>query len=82
MLPIRLSSINTYETPGLPPGPICNPGIAAIDAVLADKQTDYFYFIANLMTGQTQFSATLEEHDAKQAEIEQSYIDNNFTLDR
>ncbi len=77
-----VDSYNTYETPGLPPGPICNPGIAAIDAVLADKQTDYFYFIANLMTGQTQFSATLEEHDAKQAEIEQSYIDNNFTLDR
>lgn len=77
-----VDSYNTYETPGLPPGPICNPGIAAIDAVLEDKQTNFYYFIANLMTGQTEFSATLEEHNAKDEAIQQQYIENGFTLDR
>lgn len=77
-----VDSYNTYETPGLPPGPICNPGIAAIDAVLEDKQTNYFYFIANLMTSQTEFSETLDEHNAKDAAIQQQYIENGFSLDR
>lgn len=71
-----IDAYNTYKSPGLPPGAICNPGIEAIDAVLTNKKTDYYYFIANLMTNETFFSETLEEHEEKQAEIEQYYIDN------
>ncbi|MBQ8296416.1 MAG: endolytic transglycosylase MltG [Ruminococcus sp.] len=66
-----IDAYNTYVGTGLPPGPICNPGIEAIDAVLAAFESEYFYFIANVNTGQTYFSATLEEHEAYQAQIEQ-----------
>ncbi len=37
---------DTYKTPGLPPGPICNPGLDAIDAALYPKDTNYYYFCA------------------------------------
>lgn len=63
-----LDTYDTYKSPGLPPGPICNPGIEAIDAVLENFQSDAFYFYADIDTGQTYFSATLEEHEQKIAE--------------
>ncbi|MGN0676893.1 MAG: endolytic transglycosylase MltG [Ruminococcus sp.] len=63
-----LDAYDTYKSPGLPPGPICNPGIEAIDAVLENFQSDAFYFYADIDTGQTYFSATLEEHEQKIAE--------------
>jgi UPF0755 protein len=52
---------NTYRHPGLPPGPIGNPGEHAIMAVLAPATTDYLYFVA---TGQGRhtFSKTFAEH--------------------
>ncbi len=65
-----IDAYDTYVSPGLPPGPICNPGIEAIDAVLSDIKTNYFYFMANTITGRTEFSETLEEHEVYQAEIE------------
>ncbi len=71
-----IDAYDTYKSAGLPPGAISNPGIDAIDAVLTNKKTDNFYFIANIRTNETFFSETLEEHEAKQAEIEQYYIDN------
>ena len=74
-----IDAYDTYKSAGLPPGAISNPGIDAIDAVLTNKKTDNFYFIANIMTNETFFSETLEEHEAKQAEIEQYYIDNPIT---
>lgn len=40
------SPYNTYQTPSLPPGPICNPSVASIDAALNPAQTDYLYFVA------------------------------------
>lgn len=70
-----VDAYDTYKSPGLPPGPICNPGISAIDAVLTKKKTDYFYFIANINTKETYFSETLEEHEARQEEIEQQYAE-------
>jgi UPF0755 protein len=54
---------NTYQIDGLPPGPIANPGKAAIEAVLAPANTNALYFVAN-GTGGHAFASTLEEHNA------------------
>ena len=71
-----IDAYDTYKSAGLPPGAISNPGLDAIDAVLTNKKTKNFYFIANIRTNKTFFSETLEEHEAKEAEIKQYYIDN------
>jgi UPF0755 protein len=55
------SPYNTYRQTGLPPGPICNPGIAALKAALAPATTSYLYFVADAQ-GYSRFSATLKEH--------------------
>ncbi|MDE6519016.1 MAG: endolytic transglycosylase MltG [Ruminococcus sp.] len=73
-----IDAYDTYKSPGLPPGAICNPGIEAIDAVLAAKETDYFYFIANIHTNVTYFSETLEQHEEYQALIEQQYAEEEM----
>jgi UPF0755 protein len=52
---------NTYRHPGLPPGPIGNPGEAALDAVLAPATADYLYFVAD-GHGRHRFSRSFEEH--------------------
>ena len=54
---------NTYTRPGLPAGPICNPGAAALDAVLSPASTPYLYFVSK-KDGTHHFSATLAEHNA------------------
>lgn len=58
----RKSPYNTYHVRGLPPGPIGNPGIEAITAVLQPARTDYLYFVAR-KDGTHQFSRTLQEHN-------------------
>ncbi len=55
------SPYNTYQHMGLPPGPIANPGLAAINAVLYSTETDYLYFVADKQ-GAHHFSKTYEEH--------------------
>ncbi len=54
---------DTYQGAGLPPGPICNPGLDAINAVLYPAETDYFYFCSNLETGEFFYAETLDEHN-------------------
>lgn len=54
---------NTYTRPGLPVGPICNPGAAALDAVLFPASTSHLYFVAK-GDGTHHFSANLSEHNA------------------
>jgi UPF0755 protein len=55
------SPYNTYRHTGLPPGPICNPGLAALKAALAPTSTGFLYFVADAQ-GHSRFSATLKEH--------------------
>ncbi len=55
------SPYNTYLHDGLPPGPIANPGIAALQAVVDATPTEYLYFVAS-SNGSHQFSKTYEEH--------------------
>lgn len=54
---------NTYTHEGLPPGPISNPGRAAMEAVLAPKKSKFLYFVAR-NDGTHQFSKTMAEHEA------------------
>jgi UPF0755 protein len=55
------SPYNTYVTPGLPPGPICNPGRGAIEAALYPAAADYLYFVAT-GDGRHQFNRGYTEH--------------------
>jgi UPF0755 protein len=54
---------NTYTHEGLPPGPITNPGKAALEAVFAPKKSRFLYFVAR-NDGTHQFSKTVAEHEA------------------
>jgi UPF0755 protein len=57
------SPYNTYLYPGLPPGPIASPGLAALQAVAFPAQTPYYYFRADCGgAGKHAFAETFEEH--------------------
>jgi UPF0755 protein len=76
--PLRVSELNSdspYNTrkfTGLPPGPICSPGLGAIQAAAAPLQTDELYFVAKWDgSGEHDFSRTNAEHDRKKMAIRQ-----------
>jgi UPF0755 protein len=59
------SPYNTYVSPGLPPGPIANPGLASLEAVAHPQASDYLFFVADCTAetpGVHVFSRTFEEH--------------------
>jgi len=55
------SPYNTYKYRGLPPTPICNPGLASIKASIYPQQTDYYYFLTD-SKGKAHFAKTYAEH--------------------
>jgi len=55
------SPYNTYLYPGLPPGPICSPGLASLQAVLEPAETAYLFFFSRF-DGSHAFAETYEEH--------------------
>jgi UPF0755 protein len=60
------SPYNTYQNPGLPPGPISNPGLNALTAVIHPAENDYLYFLTDDL-GQVYYAKTFEEHIANKA---------------
>lgn len=60
------SPYNTYRYLGLPPGPILNPSLRALEATLDATKSDYIFFIAdvhNVVDGKVHYQATYEEHE-------------------
>jgi UPF0755 protein len=57
------SGYNTYQNSGLPPAPICNPGLSALNSVAFPASTNYYYFRATCdLSGKHSFSTSFEEH--------------------
>jgi UPF0755 protein len=65
------SAYNTYTHPGLPPGPIGNPGRNSLEAALHPAQTEYNYFVSD-GNGRHRFSRSLEEHNQNVAKLRQA----------
>ena len=55
------SLYNTYKYPGLPPGPISNPGIEAIKAAIYPQESDYWFFLTD-SKGNVHYANDFEEH--------------------
>jgi len=57
-----VSSYNTYTTPGLPPGPIGNPGRASLEAAAKPKESQYWFYLHDL-EGKIHYASSIEEHN-------------------
>jgi UPF0755 protein len=84
------SPYNTYMYEGLPAGPICNPGIACINAVLYPTESNYLYYhVADTETGAHIFTETYQEHIDTQiiggpngiSQEDADKLDNGETID-
>jgi len=60
------SPYNTYRRNGLPPGPICNPGLASVRAAVEPEKSSYLFYVRNDVKndGSHVFAKTFEEHQA------------------
>ncbi len=67
------SPYNTYRTPGLPPGPIANPGLASLRAAAAPSATPYLYFVAR-NDGSHVFSTNNAEHNRNVEKYQRQYF--------
>jgi UPF0755 protein len=67
------SLYNTYLHPGLPPGPIANPGKSSLEAAMHPAQTAYLYFVSD-GNGHHRFSSTLEEHNKNVAALRRAIL--------
>jgi len=56
------SLFNTHKHLGLPPGPICNPGLSSIKAVIYQQQSPYWFYLSG-KDGQIHYATTIEEHN-------------------
>lgn len=63
------SPYNTYQNAGLPPGPICNPGLVAIKAALAPAKTKYLYYILTHKDGRQSFATNYADFLALKAQF-------------
>ena len=71
------SPYNTYKHQGLPPGPINNPGAAAIEAAASPEEGDWLFFVTvNPDTGETKFARSQTDHDNNVKEFEQWCSEN------
>ena len=71
------SPYNTYRHYGLPPGPICNPGLSSVKAAMFPATSDYLYFVARA-DGSHVFTKSLAEHEAAQAATRKERIRKIF----
>lgn len=62
-----VSPYNTYRNKGLPPTPICNPGLESIKAALYPKQNEYIYYLSD-KNGKIHFATTFDEHKKNKKE--------------
>ena len=73
------SSFNTYQNPGLPPGPIGNPGLAAIEAALNPAEGPWLFFIT-VKPGDTRFTASENEFYRWKDEYQKNYAAGAFKV--
>jgi len=74
--PYNTSEMNTSMAGKLPVGPICNPSLESIKAVINPSDTNYVFFVANTCTGEVFFTDLWEEHSKKSQEFRNACTTN------